>query len=896
MNKNVLLKAVSKKSTAITSNAKKGQYTNVVGEESNSISYFIYLMNKVSKTSSEMTKLSEFLKAKLENFFINIKEVNTNFSETEEKDLIKQLALNIQYQFFPIHTKVYNYGDFGEHFYLILKGQVVILVLTEEKPKMSELEYLNYLTNLQKLNEFELIRKTIYMNKKIYRCDNFIIKNDDLLRPKKKNSTLAFNPTKLNISIPKEIKDFQRKNLERRQTLNEQSGLGVDKAKKENLISQEIIEKETYEKYIKKRRYEEFIKNDDKDIKRNEVSIYCYRYLKTLYEGDTFGEIALESAFKRRQATILASENCHTGFFSKKQYDKFFKEVIGKIKKNRISSLCTIDLFSSFNKNNFIYYQYFGYCEIKLNTKVINENQEVKNIYFPMRGEYEVSFNKSYMDIVQLICQIEERSFDEEKEKIEKEIGSIPNPNFVAKFVKFSNEVKKFRLPTILDKDIIGLDDYTFENKYLFTVTCQSKKGQYFTIDIKTFDNIVRCNFHVRQSTIEFVKRKKDFLLDHLYKIKESCYYLFMDKNKRKEIQTEIKIRPITIEPTLRVKIENTSTKICDRERNNLPINQDILKSRLNLSNSLMYLKESTSKIMEEMNKTVTDLNKSSIGRRNSKNMQNPLIAETLNSEEGVIDDNNKQQFTILYNKEKSNKNFDFNLSSNEDEVNKNKNLHAPNSELIKEKLLKLYKENVTKDSTNKHQGDEQMQTNTSIFFKNKLKKIKLGDYSKTSLNFAQLLYKNLSESDFLKKITNDSFSSNFIDDYSHHSNQKGSSFIDCLAFDSFEQKNNSEYLTNKFKTKQFIITDNIKTQAFENLENKINSKLKRPYSKKSVKNAKTTISYISTSTLNRTKIKQSIELKNIEISKMINAIQNFNRKNVKLVKTNHSLFRFKKK
>jgi len=112
-------------------------------------------------------------------------------------------------------------------------------------------------------------------------------------------------------------------------------------------------------------------------------------------------------------------------YISKKQYEEVLKEVVNRVKKNNINLLLSfIDIFNCFTSDTFIHYKHFGYNDAILNTKLLVEGQPSTFVYFLTEGEYEVTFNKSFYEIVELICKLDKKSksWDEEKKYLEDEV------------------------------------------------------------------------------------------------------------------------------------------------------------------------------------------------------------------------------------------------------------------------------------------------------------------------------------------------------------------------------------------------------------------------------------------------------------------------------------------
>lgn len=71
---------------------------------------------------------------------------------------------NLKYEFIPENTLKCNYGELIDKFYLILRGEVDVIVPNEEEVQLSEEEYFLYLLRLKIFNENKIINKVISKN------------------------------------------------------------------------------------------------------------------------------------------------------------------------------------------------------------------------------------------------------------------------------------------------------------------------------------------------------------------------------------------------------------------------------------------------------------------------------------------------------------------------------------------------------------------------------------------------------------------------------------------------------------------------------------------------------------------------------------------------------------
>ena len=105
--------------------------------------------------------------------FMNIvsKEKNMKISE----NLIEQISIHLRHEYIPKNNLVCRYGEKGEKFYIILKGKVNFLIPKPTKCYLNLEEYILYLMQLRKNNEFELINSLLVQNRIYYN-----IEDDDL--------------------------------------------------------------------------------------------------------------------------------------------------------------------------------------------------------------------------------------------------------------------------------------------------------------------------------------------------------------------------------------------------------------------------------------------------------------------------------------------------------------------------------------------------------------------------------------------------------------------------------------------------------------------------------------------------------------------------------------------
>ena len=179
----------------------------------------------------------------------------------------------MRHQYLEADKLVFRTGDKGEKFYVILKGQVNILIAHDSQIMMSEEEYLIYLAKLKIYNEMELFYRVIQHNKFIYNVnpDTF---EDTYMICLFKNKKNANSSSK----VICELADIAGKLT---------SSFDPDQITQLNLSDKYIknIEPTELTSYMNEKR---------------EVSVWKYYKVLSLTKGDSFGEIALQNYSNKR--------------------------------------------------------------------------------------------------------------------------------------------------------------------------------------------------------------------------------------------------------------------------------------------------------------------------------------------------------------------------------------------------------------------------------------------------------------------------------------------------------------------------------------------------------------------------------------------------------------------
>ena len=229
------------------------------------LKYLINILNTSTRFPSDLQMLVYYL-----SHSAGIKSILTEASYENIFGLLWQIAIEIKYEYSESNCLLFKKGDIGEKFYLIIKGKVAVLVVEEKSLYLSMEEYMAYLINLRKYGEHELLQNCFSKNYGLFKFDDDFdhwIKNI--------NST-----TKL---VIKHQFSLRLLNL----IENALSYLQIGNAE----------QKLTYNEYCSRLAFEVF---EDETVERRKGTVYEYKNVVVLKEGDKFGEASMLKDVKQR--------------------------------------------------------------------------------------------------------------------------------------------------------------------------------------------------------------------------------------------------------------------------------------------------------------------------------------------------------------------------------------------------------------------------------------------------------------------------------------------------------------------------------------------------------------------------------------------------------------------
>ena len=349
------------------------------------ISLYIYQMKK-------------FMRLFIDNIIDENNIINNKFY-----DSLLYISSNIFYSKFHCNRLLMRYGDEGSRFYLLLKGEVAILIPIKKILTLTVHEYRRYIILLIIYKEYKILREVLKENFPVYNIgieysnDN----NYDFMDSEDKNLTKIKKLFELYLT--EEEKRYYLKYVLKSKNIKKEHDDGFFISPREYINRLKQYSDFDYEELNNKLEEIEGTENIELNNLKNFL-IYEYHKVTELNTGETFGDLALSTSSSKRTASIITINDCHFGYFNEYIYTKSIKEYQEKSRKKLICYLCNVPLLDNFGFNIMEkrYYNNFVFKTIKRNENILEVDTLNKNVIILKEGLYEVSFEGSINDICDL--------------------------------------------------------------------------------------------------------------------------------------------------------------------------------------------------------------------------------------------------------------------------------------------------------------------------------------------------------------------------------------------------------------------------------------------------------------------------------------------------------------
>ena len=567
--------------------------------------YFEICKKSLSTPPSKKTNQDIFL---ICGFFLYLKGFLSMLSQNNSNntyEVMRIIAGSLEYEKWQSNRMIMRNGEKGNKFYIILQGNVDILIPKKIQVEMTKEEYLTYLALLIVYREFELLERVVIENFAIYPVE---ITDIDKIMEKGASRKMSFRRTSSLKTIRKTSSDEGKKEEEEEventnftvkelmKHLNEAQKRDYDlyhsngsmRCEVDNGIyitsSMYINRLKEYQK-VKTEKKQDY-KEDDKN-KTIVFTIYEYCIICQLKTGSKFGDIALTNQNAKRTATILTSSECHFGVLNKKTFNDSLSEASMRYRKSIMLFITSTYIFTNFPmkalQNN-----YFN-CFVIINTirdsKIISKGSTNNKLILLRRGEYELTYCGSLFDMTTLIINLFKTkmkkviskdalklSINDEEQDIVSAIRLLKGENAKILSLCKSNgklreeysKISKIKVCLLTSPDIIGISSYEDgEGKSIFDVKCNSADGEYLLLDkMQDYQSMTYTDQTLRplERKISYMKTTK--LIKRLINIRKSrlMMYFKCSENEIKKKLSELEDNDIEI------KSSNRKSKRCISE------------------------------------------------------------------------------------------------------------------------------------------------------------------------------------------------------------------------------------------------------------------------------------------------------------------------------------------
>ena len=517
--------------------------------ENSILDIIIYILSKPLKNPNDIFILKLFL-SDLEEFKrLFLSKDDSNASNSNSDELLTRIGLHLKYEKQSKNKVLMRFGDKGDKYYIILNGEVAILIPHEEDIHLNIIDYMKYLINLYLHKENEILSKAVVINQQVYHFkDTDVIALFDLYNTLREVNSIE--------SEKGEIKDEKKfeyyQNLRNQLTTDKYVNLG-NRAEIEILLMKALVGNSLLsylsknEMFMLYKYFCEFyysieskftvkktsttnildfaltlpnadsITVDDyinqlipSTLTSNQfdsvVKYYKYTYVTYLVTGSNFGDLALQNSHQKRTATIIVvSDECHFGTLSKSVYEICIKNAKNRLRYKTINYFLNGPIFKSISSVLFEgkIFNYFRTEEFKKGYEFFKNGETLKNIYFIKEGEVELHTKMSLVELNDIIIAF----------------GGRGDSKIVRKGYneKRFNKKMRFRIGVLNHNEIVGLNDYINPKTGEYFCLCEvsSSKIQVFSLE-NHFLNILTNDATISQNINEYSNIKRKIILKRL--------------------------------------------------------------------------------------------------------------------------------------------------------------------------------------------------------------------------------------------------------------------------------------------------------------------------------------------------------------------------------------------
>ena len=481
---------------------------------------------------------------------------------------------------------IYNEGDNGETFFIIMQGAVSLYKLKYEIKEMSSIEFYLFLQDLHSNSvDKVVINRNIKVNKDIFP----IYKYSDIPDFKEMIFRIQLVKVAKSCNITK-ILNFINDNKKRPAEVN------FDKVV-EGEQTMEDYYSEIYNLLSESEGFYFDIINEDKKF----VKIGENQFIKNLNEKEYFGNFKIGNYDYTRTETIKClKDKTKLLIINKKSYFGCISEEQLLLKQKEIESIYQSSLFHILRRNTFenqYYYKLETDC-FGMGENIFVEGDILNQIIILKEGTVEINLiNKDILDVKKLIQHFKSMNIHLKKNEMD-DTMQLKNS-----FIALKDDIlekKNYTLFVINTKEAFGLYEYLFNNrKAIFNLKVISDKAKIYKMDIDEFlleknghiESMELIRRNVRSEGIEQVKKN----LERLILLKNAILSKIDHEFTKKSIEDEKKYYDVFDINA----VKNNMVRVNKNSKINAEID-DIIINRIHKKNFHIKKKETKSYLIFE--------------------------------------------------------------------------------------------------------------------------------------------------------------------------------------------------------------------------------------------------------------------------------------------------------
>ena len=470
-----------------------------------------------------------------------IEEENEKFIEGYIESIITKLADHVVIEKYEKNKFIMKMNELGDKCYFLVSGKLSVLKPVEYHIEITYDDYMQYIVNLMKNKEDEIIENIRHINQHFMDIGlvedlNDFIKSYFIIKLNKDINYL-FETNTFDFSFIEKRFNLFNLSFESFNLSKEAIYKKVDHINKGSLLKERDLKE--YLLKITTPKPEDYSRLEDNPNifteEKHKVTIFKYEDFLYLKPGCLFGETALESGAHKRNASIRTEEDCIILSLKNEIYKKLLLDSNKRLKSFDVIFICKNFFFNDispiiFNRR---YFPLFKLSHKAKDDIIYTQSTKLSSVYFIKEGNVKLEIFASVVEISDLIkkyfdcltrynfLKLNQNEIKEIKEKYyEDNIANIRHQtNFFKEQLK---KRRKFELYSSNYFDTLGLEEFFVASDYICSCKVISTDVKIFEISSDSLNIIISSEKQIHNTYYQFMGRKIISLIKRLHTIKEN--------------------------------------------------------------------------------------------------------------------------------------------------------------------------------------------------------------------------------------------------------------------------------------------------------------------------------------------------------------------------------------